>query len=59
MCTKWMVHIFNVWTIIRQSLNIKESKLLELFRLHKPDTIQAFWTEKFLSSTPLKNEKYS
>ena len=30
MCTKWEVHIFNVWTIIRQILNIKEWKLLEL-----------------------------
>ena len=30
MCTKWEVHIFNVWTIIRQSLNIKKWKLLEL-----------------------------
>ena len=30
MCTKYKVHIFNVWTIIMQSLNIKERKLLEL-----------------------------
>ena len=30
MCTKKKVHIFNVWTIIMQSLNIKEWKLFEL-----------------------------
>ena len=30
MCTKKNVHIFNVWTIIMQSLNIKEWKLFEL-----------------------------
>ena len=30
MCTKWKVHIFNVWTAIMQSLNKKEWKLLEL-----------------------------
>ena len=30
MCTKWEVHIFNVWTIIMERLNIKEWKLLEL-----------------------------
>ena len=30
MCTKKEVHIFYVWTIIMQSLNIKEWKLLEL-----------------------------
>ena len=30
MYTKLEVHIFNVWTIIRQSLNIKERKLFEL-----------------------------
>ena len=24
MCTKWKVNIFNVWTIIRQILDIKE-----------------------------------
>ena len=29
-CTKWKVHIFNMWAIIRQSLNKKEWKLLEL-----------------------------
>ena len=29
MCTKYDVHIFNVWTIIMQSLNKKEWKLLE------------------------------
>ena len=27
-------HMFNVWTIIMQSLNIKEWKLLELTRNH-------------------------
>ena len=34
------MHIFIVWTIIMQSLNAKEWKLLELqsYRLHKPDT---------------------
>ena len=26
---------------------------------YKPNTIQAIWTEKLLSSTPLKNEKIS
>ena len=30
MCTKYKVHIFNLWTIIMQSLNIKEWKLFEL-----------------------------
>ena len=30
MGTKYEVHIFNVWTIIVQSLNIKEWILLEL-----------------------------
>ena len=30
MCTKQEVHIFKVWTIIMQSLNIKEWKMLEL-----------------------------
>ena len=30
MCTKYEVHIFNVWTIIMQILNIKEWKLFEL-----------------------------
>ena len=30
MCTKSEVHIFNVRTIIMESLNIKEVKLLEL-----------------------------
>ena len=30
MYTKKEVHIFNVWTIIAQRLNIKEWKLLEL-----------------------------
>ena len=30
MCTKFEVHMFNIWTIIMQSLNIKEWKLLEL-----------------------------
>ena len=30
MCTKYKVHIFNMWTIIMQSLNIKEVKKLEL-----------------------------
>ena len=30
MRTKKKVHIFNMWTIIRQSLNKKEWKLLEL-----------------------------
>ena len=30
MCTKYMVHMFNVWTIKMQSLNINEWKLLEL-----------------------------
>ena len=30
MCTKWEVDIFNMWTIIMQSLNKKEWKLLEL-----------------------------
>ena len=45
-CTKWEVHIFNVWSIIMQSLNI-----------HKLDTILAFWREK--CSTPIKNKKKS
>ena len=26
MCTKWEVHIFNVWTFLMQSLNIKVIK---------------------------------
>ena len=30
MFTKWVVHIFNVWTIAMQSLNLKEWKLSEL-----------------------------
>ena len=30
MLTKKEVHIFNVWTIIMQSLNLKEWKLFEL-----------------------------
>ena len=30
MCTKSEVHIFNMWTIIMQSLNKKKWKLLEL-----------------------------
>ena len=34
MCIKKEVHMFNVWTMIMQSLNNKGMKLL-----HKPDTI--------------------
>ena len=30
MCTKKEVHMFNVWSIIEQSLHIKEWKFLEL-----------------------------
>ena len=30
MCTKYEVHVFNVWTVIVQSLNIKEWTLFEL-----------------------------
>ena len=38
------MHIFNVWTIIMQRLNIKEWKLFEL--LDKPDTPYTFRMEK-------------
>ena len=44
-CIKWTVHIFNVWTIIMQSLNMKEWILLEL-QLHKLGTPYAFPMEK-------------
>ena len=37
MCTDYEVHIFNVSTIIMQSLNIKEGILLA-YRLHKLGT---------------------
>ena len=34
MSTKKEVHMFNVWTMIMQSLNVKELKLFELLITH-------------------------
>ena len=50
------MHIFNVWTIIIQSLNIKERILLEL-RITQTRHLLSIWKEKCLSLTPIKNRQ--
>ena len=48
--------MFNVGIIIMQSLNIKQSKLLEI-QITQPDTPYAFRVEKCLSPISVQNEK--
>ena len=50
-------HMFNVWTIIMQSLNIKEWKLLELQQITQTRNHLSNSNKKSLSSRPLKDEK--
>ena len=49
-CTKYQVHIFNVWPIIMQSLNVREWILLEL---------QITQTRHPLSISDWKNVQYN
>ena len=49
-------HMFNVWTIIMQSLDIKEWKLLEL-QITQTRNHLSISNKKCLSSRPHKNEK--
>ena len=57
MCTKWIVHIFNVWTIIMSSMNIKAWLLLELqiTQTRNPPSISDEKISKF--NTPQKWKK--
>ena len=55
MCTKREVHIFNVWTIIMQSLNIKQWKLLEL-QITQTRQHLSILDGICLTSSPLKKE---
>ena len=57
MWTKKVVHILNVWTIIMQSLNMKEWKLLELQITKTRHPLSISEGKKCPSSTPLKNKK--
>ena len=45
MCTKWEVHIFNMWTIIMQSLN-KRNENFWSYILHKLGTPKVLRTDK-------------
>ena len=54
-----MVHIFNVWTIIMQSLNVKEWKLLELQITQTRHHLSILVRKKCLSLAPLKKRKYA
>ena len=56
MCTKYRVHMFNVWTITMQRLNIKEWKLLEL-QITQTRYPLSIFNGKCLSSTALKIRK--
>ena len=57
MCTKWEVHIFNVWTITTQSVKIKKMKTVGVTDNTNQTTSKHFWMEKWLSSTPLRIKK--
>ena len=53
---KYSMHMFNVWTIIIQSLNIKEWKLFKLQITHTGHSLSSS-DGKCLSSTALKSRK--
>ena len=57
-CTCWTVQSMNL--IIMQGLNITvRNKTFWSYRLHKPDTLLAFYRKKCLSSRPQKWRKKS
>ena len=52
-CPQKGMHMFNVWTMIMQSLNIKEWKLFELHITHHLSILNG----KMSKFNPLQNEK--
>ena len=58
MCTKKEVHIFNVWTIIMPSLNIKEWKLFELQIIQNRHPLSILDGKNIRVQHPAKMSKY-
>ena len=59
MCTKWKVHILDVWTIIMQIWNINEWNLFELQITQTGPHLSILGQKNALVHHPSKTRKYS